>query len=123
MNAAQWDRRSLLKSGALAMLASAVPGSVAGAEASAVATPPVTTLPKVNIGEERIIREVAGLRPFRPSGFVLRAEPLDNKTVIHNYGHGGCGVTLSWGTANMAVKLALDTSHRVAAVAAAASSV
>ncbi len=46
----------------------------------------------------------------------MRAEPLGDKTVIHNYGHGGCGVTLSWGTAKMALDLALQTSHRAAAV-------
>ena len=62
----------------------------------------MTSLPKVDIAENRIIKKVAGLRPFRRSGFVVRAESLGDKTVIHNYGHGGCGVTLSWGTANMA---------------------
>jgi glycine/D-amino acid oxidase-like deaminating enzyme len=44
-----------------------------------------------------------GLRPYRPSGFVVRGEKLDSKTVIHNYGHGGAGITLSWGTAQLAV--------------------
>jgi D-amino-acid oxidase len=59
---------------------------------------------------------VAGLRPFRPSGFALRAERMAEKTVIHNYGHGGCGVTLSWGTAKLAVDLALAQPHRKVAV-------
>jgi glycine/D-amino acid oxidase-like deaminating enzyme len=53
-----------------------------------------------------VIRSTVGLRPFRPGGFVVRAEKLDNKTVIHNYGHGGAGITLSWGTAQLAVDLA-----------------
>jgi glycine/D-amino acid oxidase-like deaminating enzyme len=40
---------------------------------------------------------------------VVRAEKLERKTVIHNYGHGGGGVTLSWGTAHLAVEEALRT--------------
>jgi glycine/D-amino acid oxidase-like deaminating enzyme len=51
-----------------------------------------------------VIRTVVGLRPFRPSGFVVRGEKLGPKTVIHNYGHGGAGITLSWGTAHLAVE-------------------
>ncbi len=73
-------------------------------------------LPKVDMSANRIVRQVAGLRPFRPSGFVLRADRFGDKVVIHNYGHGGCGVTLSWGTADMASRLALETPHRQAAV-------
>ena len=116
MNTSRLDRRSVLKGGAIAVLGSAVPVSLARAQDSVPASVPVTTLPKVDIAENRIIKEVAGLRPFRRSGFVLRAESFGDKTLIHNYGHGGCGVTLSWGTANMAVKLALATPHRAAAV-------
>jgi D-amino-acid oxidase len=41
-----------------------------------------------------------GLRPFRKSGVRLEAEKLpDGRTVIHNYGHGGAGFTLSWACA------------------------
>jgi D-amino-acid oxidase len=66
-------------------------------------------LPRVNVSNDRIIRTVVGLRPFRPSGFVVKAEGLEGKTIVHNYGHGGGGVTLSWGTAHLAVELALPT--------------
>ncbi len=65
---------------------------------------------------ERVIRTVVGLRPFRPSGFVLRAEKINDKLVIHNYGHGGAGVTLSWGTAKLAVDMALQTTAKSYAV-------
>jgi glycine/D-amino acid oxidase-like deaminating enzyme len=47
---------------------------------------------------------VVGLRPFRPSGFVVRAQKFDDKLVVHNYGHGGGGVTLSWGTGELACR-------------------
>jgi D-amino-acid oxidase len=62
-------------------------------------------LPPVHVTADREIRTVVGLRPFRPSGFVVRAEKLDDTLVIHNYGHGGGGITLSWGTAKLAVDL------------------
>jgi glycine/D-amino acid oxidase-like deaminating enzyme len=60
-------------------------------------------LPRVRVSADRVIRTIVGLRPFRPSGFVVRAEKLDEKLLIHNYGHGGAGITLSWGTAELAV--------------------
>ncbi len=41
---------------------------------------------------------------------------MGEKTVIHNYGHGGCGITLSWGTAKLAVDLAVGQPHRKSAV-------
>jgi glycine/D-amino acid oxidase-like deaminating enzyme len=63
-----------------------------------------------------VIREVAGLRPFRASGFRVGVEPLGDKTVIHNYGHGGGGISLSWGTAELAADLAVETTSRQAAV-------
>jgi D-amino-acid oxidase len=56
------------------------------------------------------------LRPHRPSGFVLRADKLDGKLLIHNFGHGGAGMSLSWGTASMATDLALPHAERKAAV-------
>jgi glycine/D-amino acid oxidase-like deaminating enzyme len=39
---------------------------------------------------------------------VVEAERFGNKLLVHNYGHGGGGVTLSWGTASLAVDLARD---------------
>lgn len=45
-----------------------------------------------------IISESVGLRPVRDE-VRLEAEDYSGKTVIHNYGHGGSGFTLSWGCA------------------------
>jgi D-amino-acid oxidase len=63
----------------------------------------------------RSITDVSmGARPFRPSGFRLGRTVQSGKTIIHNYGHGGAGVTLSWGSAIMAVDLAnLDLGDHV----------
>jgi glycine/D-amino acid oxidase-like deaminating enzyme len=74
-------------------------------------------LTPVRVSHDRIIRATVGLRPHRPSGFVLRAESIEGKTLIHNYGHGGAGMSLSWGTGQMAAELALAQPERRAAVA------
>ncbi len=42
-----------------------------------------------------VIRHKVGLRPVRPA---VRVERVDH--VVHCYGHGGAGVTMSWGTAD-----------------------
>src|SRR5260370_15051479 len=62
-------------------------------------------LAPVLVSPDREIRTVVGLRPYRPSGFVVSAEKLGEKLLIHNYGHGGGGITLSWGTSQMATEL------------------
>src|SRR5207302_3742080 len=83
------------------------------APACASSRQPLVLVPRrrfvpVNVSADRIIRTVVGLRPFRPSGFVVRADKIDEKVVIHNYGHGGGGMTLSWGTAYLAVEKAAE---------------
>ena len=112
METSQFNRRSLLAFGAAAVTLAPLAGRAGEAPAPGVQGP----LPKVEVGPDQVARQIAGLRPFRPSGFVVRSEPFGDKTLIHNYGHGGCGVTLSWGTADMAARLALATPHRQAAV-------
>ena len=46
-----------------------------------------------------------GVRPHRTGGVRLELEPkpVSGKYVIHNYGHGGAGITLSWGCASVVV--------------------
>lgn len=50
---------------------------------------------------EIIIAET-GLRPYRHS---IRLEKEPDKNIIHNYGHGGSGFTVSWACANAVLKL------------------
>jgi D-amino-acid oxidase len=64
-------------------------------------------LPRVKVSADREIRTVVGLRPFRPSGFRVAKEMVGETAVVHNYGHGGGGITLSWGTSKLAVDLGL----------------
>jgi D-amino-acid oxidase len=77
---------------------------------------PVRGLVPVGCSPERVIRTVAGLRPFRPSGFVVRTDRIETKTIIHNYGHGGAGISLSWGTAQLALEEAERSGHTEFAV-------
>ena len=61
----------------------------------------------LNIDVPNILRERVGLRPFRKSGVRLEKEKLrDGRIMIHNYGHGGSGFTLSWGCAQEVFALA-----------------
>jgi len=65
--------------------------------------PASTSLPlglplrQVKVSDSRVIRTISGLRPFRREGFVVKGQRFGDKTVVHNYGHGGGGITLSWG--------------------------
>ena len=103
-------------------LLSASAGGLAGCAARRTGAVPAPSLPaaarleRVRVAKERVIRTTVGLRPFRPSGFVVRAEKLGSKTLVHNYGHGGAGITLSWGTAQLAVEAAAESQARECAV-------
>jgi D-amino-acid oxidase len=104
----RFSRREFLEASSLATSSMLAAGCAA--RRTPVAAGPVgiagaapVRLARVRVSADRVIRTIAGLRPFRPSGFVVRGEKLDAKTVIHNYGHGGAGITLSWGTSQLAV--------------------
>jgi glycine/D-amino acid oxidase-like deaminating enzyme len=73
-------------------------------------------LARAAIDPARVVRTVVGLRPFRPGGFVVGARKLGDKLLVDDYGHGGCGVTLSWGTGELAAAEALQAGSRSAAV-------
>ncbi|MCY4356107.1 MAG: FAD-dependent oxidoreductase [Gammaproteobacteria bacterium] len=110
-------RRTLIQSLALAPLLSrcvlpstSVSGSLANYTLSGI------PLRRVKVSEERVIRTITGLRPFRRSGFNVSAQQRNNKLIVHNYGHGGGGITLSWGSSHLAMELAVQTSHMECAV-------
>jgi D-amino-acid oxidase len=61
----------------------------------------------LKIDKPKVLAERVGLRPFRKLGVRLERNRLrDGRTVIHNYGHGGSGFTLSWGCAKKVFDLA-----------------
>jgi D-amino-acid oxidase len=65
---------------------------------------------------DRIFRVTVCLRPFRAAGPRLDVERVSDKTVIHNYGHGGSGWSLSWGSSSIAVEKAMAIGERDVAV-------
>ncbi|QNL52639.1 FAD-binding oxidoreductase [Olivibacter sp. SDN3] len=73
-------------------------------------------LPKAKIAPDLVIKETVGLRPYRLSGACLKADKLDEKTIVHNYGHGGSGFSLSWGTAMIAANMVRESGYTEIAV-------
>jgi len=117
-------RRTLLKTGGLAIAGwtagcatSSTPGasSRSGTPRTKSARPAVNLAP-VRVSWDRVLRTTVGLRPHRDSGFVLRAQKLDAKTLIHNYGHAGAGMSLAWGCGVMVAELAQEAGEKRAAV-------
>lgn len=106
------DRRRWLRLAGGALAGGWAAGcSTAGAARWTWAAPARARVTPALVSPDRVIRVVAGLRPYRPEGFVVRAESFGDKLLVHNYGHGGGGVSLSWGTAEMAAEL-VDGSAR-----------
>lgn len=55
------------------------------------------------LADAEVLEHKVGLRPGRPE-VRLERDP-DHAPVVHNYGHGGSGVTLSWGCAEETLNL------------------
>jgi D-amino-acid oxidase len=99
------NRRTLLKALAAGSGSLFLEGCAAKRVHPRVDSPPLSQLhlAKVLASADREIRTTVCLRPFRAPGFRLAAEKLDDKLCVHNYGHGGAGITMSWGTAQLAI--------------------
>ena len=115
------DRRRLLKGslalGGLSLAGCATQPRAAGprmAGLSAQDIPPI--LAPVRAHPDRLFDITVCLRPFRAQGPRIEAEQIGNTLVVHNYGHGGSGWSLSWGSANLAIQSALVNSPREIAV-------
>lgn len=73
-------------------------------------------LPALHASTDRIIRITVCTRPFRAQGPRLDVQQIGSKTIVHNYGHGGSGWSLSWGSSSIAVEKAMATGERDIAV-------
>jgi len=115
------QRRHFLRSGAALASLSPLGAAVANGEAAAAAgEKPAflapTSLAPVRARPDRLIDIAVCTRPFRPQGPRIEAERRHGKTIVHNYGHGGSGWSLSWGSAKLALPLILATHEKHVAV-------
>jgi glycine/D-amino acid oxidase-like deaminating enzyme len=111
-------RRKLLKTMGAGALVAGIAGCAPVSSRTARYQRPYSRNPWLapRISMDNVIRSIVGLRPYRPSGFVVKSEKFDDKVVVHNYGHGGGGITLSWGSSALAVRETLGMEQREAAV-------
>ncbi|MEJ1200032.1 MULTISPECIES: FAD-dependent oxidoreductase [unclassified Streptomyces] len=58
------------------------------------------------IAGARVLGHLVGLRPARDAVRLERERLPDGRPLVHNYGHGGAGVTVAWGCAREAAELA-----------------
>ena len=65
---------------------------------------------------DRIVDIRVCLRPFRAQGPRIEAEWRYGKTIIHHYGHGGSGWSLSWGSARVALPMIQAAKQRHIAI-------
>ncbi len=113
------DRRGLLLgAGALGLAGCATRPVAAPAlvTPSPVLLPATTSIAPIRADLERISRVTVCLRPFRAAGPRMDVETVGDKRVVHNYGHGGSGWSLSWGAATIATRSALAGGEKDIAV-------
>jgi len=116
---ASMDRRTFLRgSSALAgMSALGLNGCAKHIQTAQSSAPPLpiydqyTPLVPIRAHADRIFRITVCLRPFRAAGPRMDVEKLGDKTIVHNYGHGGSGWSLSWGSATVATQSAMKAAE------------
>ncbi len=120
------QRRDALKKIGVTMLATSAAG-IAGCAPNRVtsdsALPPQSDKPRlpavsrptlvpIRAQPDRITGIYVCTRPFRAAGPRIEMERIGQKQIVHNYGHGGSGWSLSWGSSALAVELARSTNIR-----------
>src|SRR5260370_30537301 len=108
------QRRTFLTTGSMAAIGFGVSACGTNPKPNLAPRRPPVNLAPVKASWDRIIRTTVGLRPHRDAGFVLKPDKLDDKLLVHNYGHGGAGMSLAWGTGLMAAEFATDHPSRQA---------
>jgi glycine/D-amino acid oxidase-like deaminating enzyme len=107
-------RRELLAGAGAAVLVGGLDACTLGA--ARPAKPTQLQFVPVRASVDRITRITVCTRPFRAQGPRLDVENVGSKTVVHNYGHGGSGWSLSWGSSGIAARKAMAGGERDIAV-------
>ncbi|MEP7366057.1 MAG: FAD-dependent oxidoreductase [Acidobacteriota bacterium] len=110
------DRRYFLGGGIIGLAGCAHRAPTVAAVPKPPSPAPAFTLPLVRASVDRMFRITVCLRPFRAAGPRMDVERVGEKTVVHNYGHGGSGWSLSWGSSTLAVEKAMAVGEREVAV-------
>jgi glycine/D-amino acid oxidase-like deaminating enzyme len=113
------DRRAFLQHGVIG--AGALSGSLMLPGIAHALSDPLDSLVPIRATADRLFRVTVCLRPFRASGPRIERERVGSKHVVHHYGHGGSGWSLSWGSAEVALDLAqADGAREIAVIGAGA---
>lgn len=112
------DRRRLLQgaAGGLGLLGLGGCATAAGGPGRLPVYDAVRPLAPIRAHADRLFDITVCLRPFRAAGPRLDTETIGDALVVHNYGHGGSGWSLSWGSGTIAVRKAMANSPREVAV-------
>src|SRR5256885_5660912 len=107
------ERRRVLTGAGAALLAGVLDGCGVPMPATRVAMPAGRLqLPALRADIDRITAITVCTRPFRPEGPRLDVERVGDQTIVHNYGHGGRGWSLSWGSYALATGTGLGPGAR-----------
>jgi glycine/D-amino acid oxidase-like deaminating enzyme len=122
------DRRALIRGSASAGLLGGpllglegcatvpAPTPVAASPGPASARLPRPPIWPVRPSMDRVFDITVCLRPFRAQGPRIEAEEIGGSLIVHNYGHGGSGWSLSWGSGTVALRKAMARSPKEIAV-------
>jgi glycine/D-amino acid oxidase-like deaminating enzyme len=117
------DRRALLLgsagAGLIGLGGCATTGLAAAPRAAASPVPYAERRPlifPVRAQMDRVFDITVCLRPFRAQGPRIEAEEVGDALVVHNYGHGGSGWSLSWGSGTLALRKAMARAPKEIAV-------
>ena len=99
------DRREFMRQGSLAALSMYLSGC---ASSQIIKLGNETMLEIPDLSDANITGVTVGIRPYRKKAVRLERTEQGGKILVHNYGHGGAGFTLAWGSAEVAADFASD---------------